>query len=67
MVIGERRELLNEGLHDVYCSAHIIRMTKSEAWKAHVARMGTRKAHSWFWVGKPEGKNHLEYLGVEGI
>jgi len=41
-------------------------MTKSEIWEVHVARMRTEKAHSGFWVGKPEGKNYLENLGVEG-
>jgi hypothetical protein len=27
--------------------------------------MGTGKAHTAFWWWIPEGKNHLEYLGVE--
>jgi len=27
--------------------------------------MWTGKAHSGFWVGKPEGKNYLEYLAVD--
>jgi len=66
MVTGERRKLYDKELYDVYSSPNIIRMTKSEAWEVHVARRGTGKTHSGFWVGKPEGKNYLEDLGVEG-
>jgi hypothetical protein len=36
------------------------------SWTRHVARMGQlRNAYNIF-VGKPKGKNHWEYLGVDG-
>jgi hypothetical protein len=42
---GERRRLHNEGLHNFYSSASIIRVIKSRrmGWAGHVARMGSRE------------------------
>ena len=54
----------NEELNDLYSSPNIIRMIKSSMrWAGRVARMGERGTQ--FWVGKPEGKSHLEDLGVD--
>jgi hypothetical protein len=35
-------------------------------WTGHVARMGEMRNAFKILVGKPEGKNHLEDLGVDG-
>jgi hypothetical protein len=35
-------------------------------WAGHVARMGDRKGAFRVLVGKPEGKNQLEDIGVDG-
>jgi hypothetical protein len=44
-VTGERRELHNEELNDLYCSPNVFRMIKSRKmrWAKHVARMGERR------------------------
>jgi hypothetical protein len=46
----------------------IIRVIKSRKmrWAGNVARMGERRDVYKVLVGKPEGKNHLEHLGVDG-
>jgi hypothetical protein len=43
-VIGGWRKLLNEELHNLYCSPSIIRMIKSRRmrWAGHVERIGRR-------------------------
>jgi len=35
-------------------------------WSGHVARMGEERGVYRFLVGKPEGKSHWGYLGVDG-
>jgi len=35
-------------------------------WAGHVARMGEERGVYTVLVGKPEGKNHWEDLGVDG-
>jgi hypothetical protein len=35
-------------------------------WVGHVARMGDRRCAYNVLVGRPEGKNHLEDLRVDG-
>jgi hypothetical protein len=58
---GERRQLHNEELHNLYSSPNIIKMIKSRRmrWAGHVARMGeTRNAYRIL-VGKPEGERPL--------
>jgi hypothetical protein len=49
-VIGGWRKLHNEELHNLYCSASIIRMIKSRRmrWAGHVARMGEERVHTRF-------------------
>ena len=66
-VIGEWRKLHNEDLNDLYCSPNIVRVIKSRImrWAGHVARIGERRGVYRVLVGKPEGKNHLENLGVD--
>jgi len=44
-VTNEWRKLHNEELNDLYCSPHIVRVTKSRRmrWAGHVALMGERR------------------------
>ena len=66
-VTGEWRKLHNEELNDLYCSPNIVRVIKWRRvrWVGHVARMGERRGVYRIWVGKPEGKNHLEEPDVD--
>jgi hypothetical protein len=60
-VIGDWRELHNEGLNKLYSSRNIIQVIKSRrmglAW--HVACMGKKRNAYRVLVGKPEGKKPL--------
>jgi hypothetical protein len=58
-VTGERRRLHNKERYD------IIRMIKSRSmrWADRVVWMGDVGCS---WVGRSEGKKHLEYVGVDG-
>jgi hypothetical protein len=60
-VTGDRRELHNEELHNLYSSPNIIRMIKSRRmrWAGHVARMGETRNVYGILVGKLEGKGPL--------
>jgi hypothetical protein len=60
-VMGEWRKLHNEGLHNLYSSPSIIRITKSRRmkWVGHVARMGEKRSMYRLLVGKPEGRRPL--------
>ena len=44
-LIGEWRKIHNEGLNDLYCSPHIVRVRKSRRmrWAGHVARVGEER------------------------
>jgi hypothetical protein len=67
-VAGGWRRLHNEELHNLYTSPYIIKVIKSRrvSWTEDVARMGEiRNAYSIL-VGKPEVRNHSEYLDVSG-
>jgi hypothetical protein len=60
-VMGERRKLHSEELHNLYSSPDIIRQIKSRRmrWAEHVARMGEERKVYKVLVGKPEGKRPL--------
>jgi hypothetical protein len=68
-VTAEWRELHNQKLHILYSSLNIIRQIKSRRMRRaeHVARMGEDRKVYKVLVGKPEGKNHLEDQGIDGI
>jgi hypothetical protein len=59
-VIGGWRKLNNEGLHNVYTSSNIIRMTTSRRmrWAGHVARMGIKLMRTGFWWGSQKEREH---------
>jgi len=60
-VTGERKNLHNEELSDLYASSNIVRVIKSRRmkWVGHVARSGERRVLYWVLVGKLEGKTPL--------
>ena len=62
------RSLHNETLPDVYSTPNIIRVIKSRSmrWAGHVVRVGDRNDAYRVLVRKPEGRNHLEDLVVDG-
>jgi len=63
-VTGEWRRLHNEELYDLYSSSDIIQIKKSRT--GHLARMGRHEKCIENLVGRPQGKNYLENLGVDG-
>jgi hypothetical protein len=60
-VMGGRRKLHNEELHNLYFSPSIIRIIKSRrmSWAGHVARMGEKRNVCRLLVGRTEGKRPL--------
>jgi hypothetical protein len=66
-VTGWKR-LHNEGVHNLHTSPNIIRVLKSRRmrWAGHVTSMEETRNASQILVGEPEGRNHLEDLGVDG-
>ena len=66
---GEWKKLHNEELNDLYCSPNIVRVRKlgRMRWAGHLARMGDGRDAYWGLVGRPQGKDHLEDLGVNGM
>jgi hypothetical protein len=67
-VTGEWGRLYYEGLNGLYSSPNNIRVLKSRRmrWAGHVARVRDRRGAYRVLVERPEGRNHLEELGVEG-
>jgi hypothetical protein len=65
-VTGQWSRLHNKDLHALYLSPNIILVIKPRIrWPVHVARMRERSGAYGVLVRKPEGRNHLEDLGVE--
>jgi hypothetical protein len=62
-VKGDWRKLHNEKLISLP-NIHVIKSRRG--WVGHVVRMGERTGAYMGLVGKPEGKNHVEDLGVDG-
>jgi hypothetical protein len=58
----------NDELHSLYSSPNIVRVIKSRTmrWAGHVARMGKGRDVYRILVGRPEGRDHWEELGVGG-
>jgi len=69
IVSGEWRKLHTEELHDLHCSANVIRTIKSNLsrYAGQVARMGREEVPSEsFWWGSWRERDHLQDLGVDG-
>jgi hypothetical protein len=68
-VTGKWRRPHKEELYDVYSSTNIIRVIKSRRMISvgHVARIGDGRNPHRFLVRRPEGKNHFEDLGIDGM
>jgi hypothetical protein len=66
---GSWRKLHNDKLHSLYYSLNIVRVIKSTRmrWVGHVARRGSGKVCTGFWLGGPKGRDYLEDLGVGGM
>jgi len=66
-VAGGWRMLHNEELHNCYASPNFISVIKLRRlrWTRNVARMMEMNGYNIL-VGKPEGKNHSEDIGVDG-
>ena len=62
---GKWRELHNEELNNLYSSHTIVRVMRRMRWAGHVAYMRENRGLYSVLVGKPEGNNHLEDLGVD--
>jgi hypothetical protein len=67
-VTGERRQLHNEELHNLYSLPDIIRMIKSRRmrWEEHVARIGEKGMHIGYWLESQKERNHKEDQDVGG-
>ena len=61
----EWRRLNNEQLNDLY-TLNSIRVIKARRIRWHVGRVGERRSAYRVFVGKPEGKRHLEDPGIDG-
>jgi hypothetical protein len=59
-VIGGRRKLHIEELHNLYPSPNIITVIKSRRmrWAGNVARMGKRGMHIGFWCESQKIRDH---------
>jgi len=67
-VPGDWRRLRDEELHVLYSSPNIIWVIKSRRvrWTEHVARVGDNGGAYRVLVGKPERKDHLEEINIDG-
>jgi hypothetical protein len=59
--------LHKEELYDLYCSTNIAKVIKSMRMSCagNVTHTGENRRAYRFWVGKPQGKSHLEDLGMD--
>jgi hypothetical protein len=64
-VTGGWRKMHNEKLHNLYSSPSTIRVIKSRRmrWAGHVAQMMAKRNAYTMFVGKPEGKRHIDVGG----
>jgi hypothetical protein len=63
---GSWRKLYSDEFHSLYSSPNIIRAIKSKRlrWAVHVTRMRERRDVYRILVGRPEGTDHWEDLGL---
>jgi hypothetical protein len=64
-VAGGWRRLHTEGLHNLYASPNIIRVIKARRMR-WISHMGVMRNAYKILVGKPEGRDHAEDLGIDG-
>jgi hypothetical protein len=66
---GGWRKLHNEELHNLYASPNVIRVIKSRGmkWAGLVACMREMRNAYKIMVGKVEGRDHSEELGIDRI
>jgi len=52
----------------LYSSPNTVRVNKLRGMRrsGHVARLGRRKMHTIFWLGKLKGRDHLGDVGIDG-
>jgi len=67
-VTGEWKRSHNEELNELYSSLNIVQVIISRRmrWAGHVVRMGEERGVYRVLLGKPEGRNHWENLGIDG-
>ena len=67
-VTGERRQLYNEELNDLYSSPSVVRVIKSRRMRraGHVASMGRAQVYTGIWWGHLGERDHWENPGVDG-
>jgi len=67
-VTRDWRKLHYEELNHTYSTPNIFQVIKSKRmrWSGHVALMGERRGVYRVLEGKPDGKNHLGYPGLDG-
>jgi hypothetical protein len=67
-VAGGLRRMHTEELLNLYISPNIIRVIKSRrmGWAGHVSCTGQTRNMYIILIRKPEGRDHLEDLGVDG-
>jgi len=67
-IIGQRRILHKEDLHDLYSSLNINRVMKLRRmrWEEHVKQNGGGEARTELRCPNLKGRDHLEAIGVDG-
>jgi hypothetical protein len=60
-VVGGRRRLHNEELHNLYASSNIIRVIKSRRmrWAGNVAGVERVEIYTKFWLGNLRGETYM--------
>jgi hypothetical protein len=57
-VTGDWRKLHNDELHNLYYSPNRMIKSRRMRWVGHVARMGRRGMHIWYWWESQKEGDH---------